>query len=696
MLSNRLLQRKTYEELMQEARMQIPLYTKEWTNLNPSDPAVTILETLSVMTLLQQDSIYQMPELVQRKLFSLAGFEGKRGKCSRVLVGASNVSQGVLLPSGQKFTVGGMNFETNRKHKLRGYSITGIYGKYGEEIKDFSYVLDPDVPMKAAVFTEHPEEEMELYIVMDGMGDAGEELILYAEMEEAFHRNKPEESQTFSKIQWQCYTKNGFVSMKQKDTTESFLQSGELRFRIPKEEPELFTELPTEGYVIRGVLEKADYDIPPKLLGLYGFLFEVWQKDTEALCYTFPKKDTIDVYSDILEEKYWQLFCKEPDEESYRLYESTDRAENETVRGRYYDSERLGFGHYKFSFDTEKYGYGPGDYVNAIKLVAYTEKMMNQFYLGQIYGYDEQEIELPAKNIMREGFSVLARREAEDGSYLYDFVKPNSSKEFCYELMEAEGKMIIREAEDFVGAKLYLCACASTSGEDGNIRPGSVFSPIGYESDIVFINPAPGKGGHTAERMEDIKIRFLQSMNEHYTAVKASDYERIVQTTPGLCIHKVKAVMNKEKNQVQIAVKPHSTELYPKLSKAYEEKIRERVEERRLLATNVVLVQPVYVEVSVQGTVYVKLHYKGCLEKIEAVIRNELDYVNSNKNFGERLCFDELFHRIEALECVEFIYELSVSSQNPLLAAKQGMDIQPAENCLLIPGNIHIELNTTE
>lgn len=675
--------------------MQIPLYTGEWTNLNPSDPAITVLETLSAFTMIQQDSIYQMPEMVQRKLFSLTGFEGKRGKGSRVLLSASNVSQGVRIPSGQKFTVGDMSFETNRQQKIYGHSLIGIYGRCQEDIKDYSYVLDPDVPMKAAVFTEKPKEGMELYFVSDGLGDAGEEVIFYMELEESFHRNKLEEGQSFSKIQWQCYTKNGFVPLKQKDTTEGMLQSGEVRLRLPKEEPEIYTELPVEGYVIRGVLELAEYDIPPKLLGVYGFLFEVWQKDTEALCYTFSKKERIEVYSDILEEKYWKIFCKEQGEDSYRFYTDSKDAE-ENAKGRYYETEQLGFGRYAFYFDKERFGYGPGDYINAIKLVAYTEDMMNRFYLGQIYGFDNQEIELPRKHIMREGFSVLARRETEDGTFLYDFVKPNSSKEFTYELYEDEGKFVIREAGDYIGAKLYLCACASTKGEEGNLRPNSIFQPVGYETEIVFSNPAPGKGGQTAESLAAVKTRFVQSLNCHYTAVKASDYERIVKTTPGLCIHKVKAVMNKEKNQVQVVVKPYGAEPYPKLSKTYEEMIHRRLEERRLLTTNVTLVQPVYAEVSVQGTVYVKPHYRNCLERIKEVIRKELDYVESEKNFGERLHFDSLFHRIEALDFVEFVYELSATSQNPLYAVKQGMDIQPTDCCLLIPGNIQIELNTME
>jgi hypothetical protein len=50
MLSHRIKQEQTFENLIQEARKQIPLYTKEWTNFNPSDPAETILENLSAFS----------------------------------------------------------------------------------------------------------------------------------------------------------------------------------------------------------------------------------------------------------------------------------------------------------------------------------------------------------------------------------------------------------------------------------------------------------------------------------------------------------------------------------------------------------------------------------------------------------------------------------------------------------------------
>ena len=153
MLSNHLLKEKTYDNLIEEARMQIPLYTKEWTNFNPSDPAVTTLEAFSLFTILQQDSINRIPDIVQEKLFALAGIQKNRAKGARVLLKATNVSNPVAIPAGQKFQVGDMFFETNHENYIFGDRLVGVYSKYDEKIIDFSYLLDKDVPLKASIFS---------------------------------------------------------------------------------------------------------------------------------------------------------------------------------------------------------------------------------------------------------------------------------------------------------------------------------------------------------------------------------------------------------------------------------------------------------------------------------------------------------------------------------------------------------------
>ena len=163
-----------------------------------------------------------------------------------------------------------------------------------------------------------------------------------------------------------------------------------------------------------------------------------------------------------------------------------------------------------------------------------------------------------------------------------------------------------------------------------------------------------------------------------------------------LCIDKVKAVRDDVQNCIKIAVKPLSPTPFSKLSKIYENAIMNRLEQARLLTVDIEIQQPVYVPVYVKGTIYVKPHYTGSKQQIEDVIRRELDYISTNRNFGEQFHFDTLFQKIEELSCVRYVYELSVSSQNSIHAVQKGLDIYPKDYCLLYPEEIILELNTTE
>lgn len=696
MLEFNMQQEQTFENLIQEARKQIPLYTKEWTNFNPSDPAETILENLSAFSILQQAYIDRMPETVQEKIFQMAGFKREHGKSARVLVEAKNVEQAVHIPSGQRFRIGDMFFETNRDISLMGNKVLGIYTKWKDEITDYSFILDENYPVAGAVFTEQPKAGMELYLVLEKKVNLGDDLIFYIGLAEGYQRNAFEGKNMFADIQWQIYTRRGFIDVRCKDGTGSLLNSGELSFHLPKQEAEVFRELPEEGYVLRGVLKRAEYDIFPKINQISGFLFEVWQKETKSICYTYSGKEPIiDLYCDILEEGYVQLFCKESKEDGYYLYE---REVPGNKLGRFYSLERLDFGRYRIRFDKDKFGYGPGNFENAVKLVAYNEEMMRSYDLGTIYGYDDQQIKLPGNHIVKESFSLIASKKNQEGEKEYYFIRPYDVKkeELQYELLENEGILVIKDAADFIDSRIFLGGCAISRGAEGNVRTGSCFEPVGYESNILFTNPAAGKGGCYPEDIHSVRRRLIADLRKHYTAVEAADYENLVRSTPELCIDKVKAVRDDVKNQIQIAVKPVSSTPFPKLTEIYLNAINKRIEKARLLTVNIEVQQPVYVPVHVQGTIYVKSHYEGCREQIEAVIRRQLDYISTERNFGEVFHFDDLFVQVESLACVKYIYDLSVSLNNQLHATQKGLDIQPKNNCLLYPGEIILELNTTE
>ena len=68
----------------------------------------------------------------------------------------------------------------------------------------------------------------------------------------------------------------------------------------------------------------------------------------------------------------------------------------------------------------------------------YNEEMMRKHYLGEVYGYDDQEIVLPKQHVAAETFTVIAEREDGQGGHLYDFLKPGRSgeRELTYSLYE--------------------------------------------------------------------------------------------------------------------------------------------------------------------------------------------------------------------------------------------------------------------
>ena len=131
----------------------------------------------------------------------------------------------------------------------------------------------------------------------------------------------------------------------------------------------------------------------------------------------------------------------------------------------------------------------------------------------------------------------------------------------------------------------------------------------------------------------------------------------------------------------------------PKLSGKYKQMISQALEERRMLNTVFELEQPVYLPVHVYGKIFVKDNYAKAGRQIEEVIRKELDYLHSEKNFGDVLKFDRIFSHVEALECVQSVGDFQIKPGNLSHASLEGADIRPADNCLLYPGEIKLDLN---
>ncbi|MBQ9633348.1 MAG: hypothetical protein IJV04_10645, partial [Lachnospiraceae bacterium] len=274
---------KTYEERLAEAITQIPLLTEDWTNFNPSDPGITILETLTGFETIQQDGLMEASQRVQINLLKMVGFKIKRGRGARLLLAASHINQPTVFPPNHRFTIGELSFETNRRMEIDNFHLEGIYGYKSdtEAFTDLELLLDRETVVPIRIFGRHPKVDDAFYLVANRLPEAGKETIFYFSLQERYNRNPLTErmANTFASLEWECYTQNGWTKVDVRDNMNAFLMSGEVKLWIP-EGAAVYEETPKKGYCIRARLKRAEYDVVPKVTSIEAFLFEVWQKRT--------------------------------------------------------------------------------------------------------------------------------------------------------------------------------------------------------------------------------------------------------------------------------------------------------------------------------------------------------------------------------------------------------------------------------
>ncbi len=644
---------------------------------------------------LQGSEIVSLSYRARMALLKLAGFVPQRGKCAKVLLSSDHLTTPYNLKSGERFHLGDLCFETNRETIVGQSRLIGIFSYNGEDYRDHSYLLDREISVPARIFGDNPRKGSSLYFIIEGDPTKLKEAIFYIKVVENPRRNKTVDrtEHIFADLEWECFTPAGFEKINARDFTSAFVNSGEIRLSLPEKAAE-YGETPVKGYCIRATLKRAEYDIVPRMTNIYGFLFEVWQKDTRSFSQTFGRNDRIVINSPIGRNVYYLVFGKEKKGSSYRRYELTT---GYGQHGRFCTYSEAPDGTVTIEFSESNFGYAPMKCKDCVRIVLYNEEIMRSYNVGKVIGYDDQEINLPTQKIVHETFFLIARRKDEEG-YLYDFVRPEKKNEgdLYYHLLEGEGRIIIEDPGDYIDADLFMGSVSLMSGDRGNIGAGNMISIDAENIPDGFYNPGAGTGGGFRENLDQVKERFLKDMRTPYRAITASDYEYIVKTTPGLCIRKAKAVITENDNKVKIVILPDSDDKFPKLSNIYINKIKERLEGRRLITTQFSIVKPSFVAIGVKCTVYVKRHYTDVEKQIRDRITTQIDYTTTDRNFGDRLMFEDVFHAIEDLPFVEYVYDLSLASENNKLAQLKEYDIFPRYDTLCYPGDIQLEIVTSD
>lgn len=701
MLNSIDLDDKSYDELLSEALAQIPLYSDEWTNFNLSDPGITILQNLTAFNILQQENLSQVTEKLRRRLLQLVGYSAHENSPATVLV-QSPMENSIDLPAHYAMKAGSLTFEISTPVTTQVWSIKAFYVGETDNYRDITRLLDAGNGSSADVFGSSPTVGTALYCILDGEPAPNSQLCFWAQVP-AGNRRVPFapncSEPVFAETRWQYFTDDGWQDVEAIDNTHSFLTDGEITLTLGDAPPSLFPETAVYGCALRCLLCKHDYDMAPRLQTLSGNLFPMLQKKTSAASFVLPGEQSVTIKSCLAALGNIYVYCRESEGGDYYPY--SEASPDIMQSGRYYRCVMLEDG-VRIEFDQVSFGYVPVSEKDSVLVCCYDNEMLHHRALGPVYGYEDQIIDLDlVSSLVPSGIAVLAELPAEgDEPACYRRICPNkdNSDELCYTVLSEAGQLLISHPSYDGTYNLFLCDCVTTQGELGNVRAGSSLQRLGgYDGTVVektFVVPSPGFNGVTFESAEQLRLRFLKDMRRVHTAVTAEDYETLAKSTPGLSVHKVKAVVFPKENLVKLVVKPYTELERPALSPLYLKQLSAHLEGRRMLTTRIDLISPRYVRIDVNVKVFVTPHFEHAAEEIKSLLRRCLDYVTTDIPFGSWIRFGDIYDALSALPCIVRVDYLRLLPEDRLDITSASSDFKLSDSALCYPGEISLELHT--
>jgi predicted phage baseplate assembly protein len=258
---------------------------------------------------------------------------------------------------------------------------------------------------------------------------------------------------------------------------------------------------------------------------------------------------------------------------------------------------------------------------------------------------------------------------------------------------------------------ISIISCQTGGTEKGNIKTNEIntlSTKIESLSDIHVLKSTPAEGGTNKESIQEAKQRARRELKSIYKAVTCEDYEELAKMTPGLRVAKVKAIPLFEpglkgypashvKAKVCIVAVPYSTVEKPLPSKPFLENMRRHLDKFRLITTEVEVVPPEYVRITVSAVVVVEQHINLNSQKIKDALQEMLSPVGSGEesegwDFGRTVYKGDIYGRIKQISGVEYVRDLNIQFEGRAAEIDSGGDVRLYPHAIVYSGEhkIHV------
>ncbi|QMV41099.1 putative baseplate assembly protein [Cohnella cholangitidis] len=728
---------RTFDSILQEARRGIPQRLPEWTDENTHDPGVTFLELFAWLSEMQQFYLSRVPERNLRKFLDLLGVIPRESESAETEVSFGNVHEPVVLPKGTKLRAEDQLFETVASVKLLPIAIDRIVTRTESEASDRS-ASNTGGNVAFYAFGREAEAGSRLYIAFDREPMVGETISMHIRLAEDGNETqwvsgKPEGVVPSARVAWKIYgwTEEHGASWLPlellEDETLHLTYSGRISFRVT--DPARAVIVHPAGdrprYWINCTVEESGYELPPRIDQVLLNTVKARQQDTKSEQTVYDGTGLPGLL--LLEDSYLARYGKmrvqvrEPDGR-WREWKETNDFSTANANSHVYAVEReFGLnGPVAVRFGDGVQGAIPPLGSGNIRRIHYAEDFLAHCWIGRSNGLPNQRFQLfdlPCKWKDRLLLQVGVR-EAASGELLWEDWEPVDDfdrsgpldRHYVYDsgtnqltFGNDENGAIPSQHED---ANLCLTVCVLGGGERGNIKPHLLTEWIQPELGALNLtadNAGYGVGGREEETLEQTLERAQQEWQNPYCAVTAEDYVRIAKSTPGLKVSRVHVIPDYAPGRenapgaVTVVVVPEGLNDTPLPSAGFLATVAKHLDDRRLITTEVHVVAPEYIQVTVHAVVVVEPHFMEEAHRIVAALNRLLSPMDKPGGiqgwpFGRTVHKGDIYSAISRIKGVAYVQDLWLDAEGRSLRKSAGGDIVLPDAGIVYSGEHRIEL----
>lgn len=684
---------QTFKEIVENAKKMIPNLTDEWINTSASDSGITFIELFAWLKEMQQYYLNQITIKNKYKYLKLLGAEIIYDNPSAAVITISNIEEEKKLPNKCKFSANGIIFETLREEVLFPIVVEGFYTT--DENEKIISLSVQNWEKEYYVFGKSPKIENKFYIVFNEQIPKNKIIDITINIYDDYEvkRNEILEDSFYplAMIEWEYYCKDGWKEIENiYDTTYSFICNGRISFNVNEDMKRKDGE-----YMIRAVLKECSYEVPPILKNISTNSIDVIQKETLSefieLDVTEEEIQKFELTNYLAQMGKVEVFIATEDNvlEITNEYDLIITQKSTTL---IFDKSKSK----KFPLIGEK----------NIKICCYDNEFEFKRNIEVLEGIPSKNVKLNIDNMYYSDFKILISQNSnfqvwEEWTQIEDLYLAKC-KDKVYSL-DVENN-ILTFGDGVNGkipmGKMIIISCSKTIANDGNVKSGEINELLWWKNDEKISNyehATDGKKALTIDEMFKISRKRLKRVTR---AVTDEDYEFIVKSTPGLMINNVKAIVPEEQNNIfinsnpnciYIVAEPYTVNKKQGLNKAYIKNIKNQIDKYRLITTEVEVISPEYIGIDIQGEIIVKPYYKDAKERICQAINKYFEH--EDWNFGVYLTYSDLYGMIDTLDCVNYIYSLSISFEGRGARRSLAGDIEIPENGMIYLRNYDITVS---